>query len=97
MNKQQWRRFLLGRHTASFLAIARADRNERPAKQLHGESRWEIRDSDTGEPGPYAMPDEDATDHLTSSEYMTALQDLSASCETQPVGSSRLQTDPPPS
>lgn len=96
MNRQQWFRFLVGRHTASFLATVRANRTEHPTEQLRGESRWEIRDSDTQEPGPYAMLDEDATGHLTSPEYIRALKDLSASCETQPVGSSGLHTDPPP-
>lgn len=93
MNRHQLIKLLVGRNTVAFARSKRIEQRQYPAAQLQGESRWEVRDSDTQEPGPYAMRDENAADELTSERYYRALSDLSRSCEAQPVGSPHLPQD----
>jgi hypothetical protein len=86
MNKGQLIELLGGRHTAAFARSRWAERRQHPAEPLSGESRWEVPDSDTQEPGRYAMRDEDAAEHLTSKKFEDALTNLGRSCKSQPVG-----------
>jgi hypothetical protein len=76
---------LLGKDTVTYLRGRRETRRRYPVEKLDGPSRWEAMDSDAPDPGPYAMPDEQAGALLMSAEFHDALAGLRQSYLDRPI------------